>query len=816
VSDGVNNSISTPISISVGSPPTATILSPQDGSLFVAGDVIAFSGDASDPDDGSLPPSAYTWNIDFLHESHVHPGIPITGVKSGTFTIPTTGHDFSGNTRYRITLTVTDSTGLTATSSVLVFPRKVNLTFSTAPAGLTLYLDGIVKATPFTYDTLIGFNHTVEARNQTSGSTSYTFASWSDGGAQTHTIVVPSTDQAYVATFQAGTSGGPFPVSSYGFDEGSGTTVADSSGNGNAGSIGAATWTSSGKFGGALNFNGTSARVTIPDAPSLRLSTGMTLEAWVYPTAVTSAWRDVVYKGDDNYFLMATSAPSGRPAGGGQFSGAGAEVYGNSNLPANTWSHVAVTYDGATLRLFLNGTEVANVVRTGNLASSTNPLQVGGDAIYGQYFTGRIDEVRVYNIALSAAQVLTDMNAAVGGGPPTDTQPPTAPSGLQANAFSSTQVNLSWTAATDNVGVTSYRVERCQGAGCSNFAEIAQPTGTTFSDTGRSPSTSYSYRVRASDAAANVGPYSGTASATTPAATSGLIAAYSFNEGTGSTVADASGTGNGGSIGSATWTTSGKYGGALSFNGTNARVTVPDAPSLRLTNAMTLEAWVYPTAITNKWRDVVYKGDDNYYLEATSSPGRRPAAGGTFSGVVGETSGGSILATNTWAHLATTYDGTTLRLYVNGTQVSSKSQTGLFATSSNPLQIGGDALYGQYFSGRIDEVRIYKTALTQPQIQTDMNAPIAALAARARREMHARALASARGTLFDRGLLLLQTFPFHNATGPMSVFRGNGFGGTKHSLLETFGPQQRDLLWPDHIASRTWQAQARASPRFRE
>jgi hypothetical protein len=70
---------------------------------FRAGDVITFDGDATDIDDGTLPVSAYTWNIDFLHEGHVHPGTLITGVKSGTFTISTDGHDFSGNTRYRIT-----------------------------------------------------------------------------------------------------------------------------------------------------------------------------------------------------------------------------------------------------------------------------------------------------------------------------------------------------------------------------------------------------------------------------------------------------------------------------------------------------------------------------------------------------------------------------------------------------------------------------------------------------------------------------------------------------------------------------------------
>jgi glucose/arabinose dehydrogenase/PKD repeat protein len=201
VSDGTSTTLSPLVSITVGSPPTATILTPQDGAIFRAGDVISFSGDGTDPDDGSLPASAYTWNIDFLHEGHVHPGVVQTGVKSGTFTIPTTGHDFSGNTRYRITLTVTDSNGLTDTKSVIIWPHKVNLSFAAAPSGLTLYVDGIAKTTPFVYDTLTRFQHTIEARNQSLGGSSYAFTSWSDGGAQTHTITAPETDQSYTATY---------------------------------------------------------------------------------------------------------------------------------------------------------------------------------------------------------------------------------------------------------------------------------------------------------------------------------------------------------------------------------------------------------------------------------------------------------------------------------------------------------------------------------------------------------------------------------------------------------------------------------------
>ena len=77
--------------------------------------------------------------------------------------------------------------------------------------------------------------------------------------------------------------------------------------------------------------------------------------------------------------------------------------------------------------------------------------------------------------------------------------------------------------------------------------------------------------------------------------------------------------------------------------------------------------------------------------------------------------GPTALTANTWAHLAATYDGVTMRLYVNGVQVASRAQTGAIATSTNPLQIGGDSIYGQYFAGLIDEVRVYNRALSAPR-----------------------------------------------------------------------------------------------------
>ncbi|PYM80278.1 MAG: hypothetical protein DME09_19660 [Candidatus Rokuibacteriota bacterium] len=99
-------------------------------------------------------------------------------------------------------------------------------------------------------------------------------------------------------------------------------------------------------------------------------------------------------------------------------------------------------------------------------------------------------------------------------GPPP--APPNPPSGLTATAASSSQINLAWSASTSS-GVTGYLVERCQGSGCTGFAQVATVAGTTYNDTGLQAGTSYSYRVRATDAAGNLSGYSNTASATTPA-----------------------------------------------------------------------------------------------------------------------------------------------------------------------------------------------------------------------------------------------------------------------------------------------------------
>src|SRR5271166_3623499 len=219
--------------------------------------------------------------------------------------------------------------------------------------------------------------------------------------------------------------------------------------------------------------------------------------------------------------------------------------------------------------------------------------------------------------------------------------------------------------------------------------------------------------------------------------TSGLVAAYNFDAGSGNTLTDVSGNGNNGTISNANWTTTGKYGGALSFTGnTNSLVTVPSSSSLNLTTGMTLEAWVDPTSLSSPdqgWSSAISKEHENsstdisYALYAAEGTGAPPAGhilvGSTDYGTVG----GSALPLNTWTFLSATYNGSTLTTYVNGTPVGSTSITGSIYTTSDPLRIGGD-WDSEMFTGLIDNVRIYNTALTQSQIQTDMTTPVTSAA----------------------------------------------------------------------------------------
>src|SRR5262245_10456179 len=206
--------------------------------------------------------------------------------------------------------------------------------------------------------------------------------------------------------------------------------------------------------------------------------------------------------------------------------------------------------------------------------------------------------------------------------------------------------------------------------------------------------------------------------------TSGLVAAFSFDEGSGTTLQDTSGNSLNGTIVGASWT-AGRYGGALSFDGISNYVDLGNPAALQLTGSMTVEAWIKAAGDPADDGQIVAKSDATGWQFKTS-PDTGPH---TFGFAISATTGThtqryttTVRSLNTWYHFAGVYDAAarTLSTYVNGVL-----DNGTLMGTIPALQVDravnvniGRRTGGYYFNGLIDEIRIYNRALTQAQIQT--------------------------------------------------------------------------------------------------
>ena len=238
-----------------------------------------------------------------------------------------------------------------------------------------------------------------------------------------------------------------------------GTAADDVSGTGNTARSPGATWTAAGRFGGALSFDGVNDWVTVPDAAALDLTNGMTLEAWVRPSA-NGGWRTAILKEQRGPSSSTRSTPTTaiRPQ---RHVFIGSTEIGTRWAPPRCRSTPGPTSPrpttAPTLRLYVNGTQVATRRSTGTDAPTSRPA-----ADRRQRRLGRVVQrpdrrgPRLQPRADREPRSQTDMNAPVGGAPRRDTTPPSAPDQPDSHRGARNSQPL-WNAATDNVGVTRLR-----------------------------------------------------------------------------------------------------------------------------------------------------------------------------------------------------------------------------------------------------------------------------------------------------------------------------------------------------------------------
>lgn len=206
VTNGFGTIASEPATLTVTTnrAPVAAIAAPALGARFNAGDTIAYAGSATDPEDGPLPASAFSWRVDYFTNTVERPFVPLTaGVAGGSFTIPTVSPYTLADVFYRVTLTVTDSGGRTATATRDLAPNTSRVTLRTEPPGLQLFLDGQPYAAPTSFVGVVGLTRPLDAPEvQAVGGATYAFAGWSDGGASSHDLATPASDSTLTATYR--------------------------------------------------------------------------------------------------------------------------------------------------------------------------------------------------------------------------------------------------------------------------------------------------------------------------------------------------------------------------------------------------------------------------------------------------------------------------------------------------------------------------------------------------------------------------------------------------------------------------------------
>ena len=527
------------------------------------------------------------------------------------------------------------------------------------------------------------------------------------------------------------------PLAYWRLGEASGTSAADASGNGRTGSyVASPTLGVPGALSEsntAVGFNGSSQYVNVPYTAALNPAQ-FTVEAWAYVTGGQGAYRSIVTSRDYSTnnargFVIYAAADNTWQFWDGAGTGWGI-VYGPP-VTLSQWTHLVGTYDGTTMRLYVNGALIG-ATPSGYVQNTQRPLRIASGRTESTptfYLPGRVDEAAVYGSALSATRVQAHFAAAgsSGGG---GNQPPNAVA--TASPTSGTvplAVNFNGSGSSDPDGsITAYAWD-LDGDGAFDDSTAQSPAHTY------SAAATYTVRLQVTDddgaldvsdpltitATSSGGgtTYSQTVLADSP------LAYWRLGEASGTSAADASGNGRTGSyVASPTLGVPGalsESNTAVGFNGSSQYVNVPYTAALNPAQ-FTVEAWAYVTGGQGAYRSIVTSRD--YSTNNARGFVIYAAADNTWQFWDGAGTGWGIVygppvTLSQWTHLVGTYDGTTMRLYVNGALIGA-TPSGYVQNTQRPLWIATGRTESTptfYLPGRVDEAAVYGSALSATRVQ---------------------------------------------------------------------------------------------------
>jgi 1,4-alpha-glucan branching enzyme len=474
-------------------------------------------------------------------------------------------------------------------------------------------------------------------------------------------------------------------------DEGSGVIAYDSSGNSNTGTVSGSSWTwTSGLFGSAFYFGGQD-QVAVSNSASLNPVQGLTVSAWVNADGWWNQPRILEKGKSSNQYALFLN-------GSGQLSFV---VYGVTNGTLVTtppsegaWHHLAGTYDGSVISLYIDGQVVTQRTATGQMPITTDPLAIGFKPNGNLFnsFQGAIDDVRLYGSALTSNQIA-------------QLYAPAPPASLTAIAAGTNETGLAW---SSSAYTDLYIIKR-------GGTPIATTTATNYTDSGLGMGVQYCYTVAGSNSF-GVSADSTQACVTIPFQTSvtNLLAYWTFNEGSDTITYDSSGNSNTGTVSGSWYWTSGMFASALYFSAPT-QVAVSNSASLNPVQGLTVSAWVNADYWSGNQR-ILEKGTSNNQYALFINPSTQ-----LVFAVYGVTGGTAVTAPPSemaWHHVAGTYNGSLISLYIDGQIATQQTATGQMPITTDPLAIGyrpGANIF-YYFNGTIDDVRIYGSALSGNQV----------------------------------------------------------------------------------------------------